>query len=234
MQMIKETEGGHTSGQALRFVLAEEEQIHMLHPQQIIAYRGASSNRSDRFMNIKGMYRKKKLIQADLRGPCEVVTALPVGYSMRSIMLSDDSDLLYDFRHLFFYTEGIRMQTRILKLKNMFITRDAIKVKFSGKGQIGILTEGQVCEIRLSPDEPLYVDAGSVIAYPENATLQLAVYGNHLASQHMSYQWQMTGHGSVLLQAGRQSHKLEQDLKDDGLVKRVLREVIPFGGIFIK
>lgn len=234
MQLINETETGHSGGQAIRFLLDENEKIHVLHPQQIIAFKGASANRSDRLMNVKGMYRKKKLIQADLRGNSEFVAALPAGYSMKPIQLTADSDLLYDFRHLFFYTEGISMQTRILKIKNMLITRDAVKIKFSGSGLIGILTEGQVCEVDLDPIEPVYVDAGSVIAYPENAKMELSVYGNHLASQHMSYQWKMTGHGKIILQAGRQSHRLEQELNDDGIVKRFLREVIPFGGVFIK
>ncbi|GIP23642.1 MULTISPECIES: AIM24 family protein [Paenibacillus] len=234
MQLINETETGHSGGQAVRFVLEEDEKVHVLHPQQIIAFKGPSANRSDRLMNMKGMYRKKKLIQADLRGTCEFIAALPTGYSMKPIALAEGDDLLYDFRHLFFYSEGITMQTRILNVKNMLITRDAVKIKFSGSGQIGILTEGQVCEVALDPVEPLYVDAGSVIAYPENAKLELSVYGNHLASQHMSYQWKMTGLGKVILQAGRQSHRLEQELKDDGLIKRILREVIPFGGVIIK
>lgn len=234
MQLIHETESSHIGGQAVRFLLEENEKIHVLHPQQIIAFKGPSGNRSDRLMNIKGMYRKKKLIQADLKGGCEFVAALPTSYSMKPIELTPESDLLYDFRHLFFYTEGVTMQTRILNMKNMLITRDAVKMKFSGSGQIGILTEGQVCEVALDPEEPLYVDAGSVVAYPENARMELSVYGNHLASQHMSYQWKMTGSGKVILQAGRQSHRLEQDLSNDGIVKRFLREVIPFGGVFIK
>jgi uncharacterized protein (AIM24 family) len=82
-------------------------------------------------------------------------------------------------------------------MKNMFITRDIVKVKFSGKGSIGILTEGTVCEAELHPYRTaVRIDAGSIIAYPENAKLELTVYGNHLASQHMSYHWKMTGHGS--------------------------------------
>jgi uncharacterized protein (AIM24 family) len=107
-------------------------------------------------------------------------------------------------------------------------------MKFSGKGKIGLLTQGQVCQQELHPTAPLYVDAGSIIAYPENAQLELTVYGNHLASQHMNYHWKMTGHGSVLFQAGRENHRLEQDMNDEGLFKRILKEVIPFGNVLIK
>lgn len=78
------------------------------------------------------------------------------------------------------------------------------------------------------------MDAGSVIAYPENAKLELCVYGNHLASQHMNYHWKMTGRGTVLIQAGRQNQSLVHEMNDEGLFKRILREVIPFGGVFIK
>ncbi|MNJ78036.1 hypothetical protein D3C77_756760 [compost metagenome] len=80
------------------------------------------------------------------------------------------------------------------------------------------------------------MEAGRVLAYPENAKLELSVYGNHLASQHMRYQWKMTGQGSVLVQSGGYgSDELEKNLQaEDGIVKRFLREVIPFGGILIK
>lgn len=235
MNVDVQDEGGYGSGQAMAFTLAENEAVHVLHPQQIIAYQGPSSGRADRFMDVKGMYRKRKLIRADMSGPCRFVAALPPGYRIITLQLDEQNDLLYDFRHLFYYSTGIVMQTRVLSMRNMFITQDIVKVKFSGRGSIGILTEGTVSEAQLHPSEPLYVDAGSVIAYPENARLELTVYGNHLASQHMSYHWKMTGHGSVLFQAGRQNRRFEKDTRDDdGLIKRFLREVLPFGGLFIK
>ncbi|MCM3785253.1 AIM24 family protein [Neobacillus mesonae] len=234
MQISQSIEAPDLTGQAVTFSLVEGDKLHVLHPQQIVAYRGLGNGRNDRLMNIQGMYRKHKLIRSEMSGPCQFVCALPPGFSMKPVELDEQSDLLYDFRHLFFYSEGIEMQSRILKLKNMFITRDAIKMKFSGRGVIGILTQGQVCEQQLHPTAPLYVDAGSVIAYPENAKLELTVYGNNLASQHMNYHWKMTGHGTVLFQAGRENRRLENDVNDEGLFKRILREVLPFGNVLIK
>lgn len=221
-------------GQAVTFSLVEGDLIHVLHPEQIVSYRGPSSGRSDHFMNIKRMYRKGKLIQSDMSGPSQFVAALPPGFAMKSVEIHNGSDLLYDFRNLFFYSHDITMQTRILQIKNMLVTRDVMKVKFAGTGTLGILTQGPVCQTDLHPTEPVYIDAGSLVAYPENAKLELTVYGNTLASQHMSYHWKMTGIGTVLFQAGRQNHHLEKEWSNDGLIKRVLREVIPFGGIFIK
>nr|WP_231584270.1 AIM24 family protein [Paenibacillus dauci] len=206
----------------------------MLHPGQIIAYDGPSNGRHDRLMDVKGMYRKRNLIRADFTGPCRFVTSLPPGFNLIPITIEPGSDLLYDFRHLFYYTEGITMQTRLLKLKNILITRDVVKVKFGGQGEIGLLTQGTVMEMKLHPSEPIYVDARSLLAYPENAALKLSVYGNHLASQHMRYQWAITGSGSILIQSGHDNGELEQHLNDDSLFRRILREVIPFGGIFIK
>ncbi|AIQ56463.1 AIM24 family protein [Paenibacillus borealis] len=234
MNVDVQDEGDSGSGQAVAFTVAENEEVHVLHPQQIIAYQGPSSGRADRLMDVKGMYRKRKLIRSDITGPCRFVAALPPGYRVKTLQLDGKSDLLYDFRHLFFYSKGVTMQTRVLNMKNMLITRDIVKVKFSGHGSIGILTEGTVCEAELDPFDPLYVDAGSIIAYPENARLELTVYGNHLASQHMSYHWKMTGHGPVLFQAGRQSRRFQRDNNEDGIVKRFLREALPFGGVFIK
>ncbi|MFX3651150.1 MAG: AIM24 family protein [Paenibacillus sp.] len=222
------------AGQVVTFSLIKDDRLHILHPQQIVAFRGPSGSRNDKFMNITGIYRKKKLIKSEITGPCQFVAALPPGFTMKEVELTADSDLLYDFRHLFFYSDGVTMHTKIQKIKNMLITRDAVKMKFSGKGKIGLLTQGQVCQQELHPTAPLYVDAGSIIAYPENAHLELTVYGNNLASQHMNYHWKMTGHGSVLFQAGRENRRLEQDLNDEGLFKRILKEVIPFGNVLIK
>ncbi|WP_082208287.1 AIM24 family protein [Paenibacillus dauci] len=222
------------SGQAVTLALADQEKLHMLHPGQIIAYDGPSNGRHDRLMDVKGMYRKRNLIRADFTGPCRFVTSLPPGFNLIPITIEPGSDLLYDFRHLFYYTEGITMQTRLLKLKNILITRDVVKVKFGGQGEIGLLTQGTVMEMKLHPSEPIYVDARSLLAYPENAALKLSVYGNHLASQHMRYQWAITGSGSILIQSGHDNGELEQHLNDDSLFRRILREVIPFGGIFIK
>ncbi len=221
-------------GQAMIVKLAEAEKLHMLHPGQIIAYEGPSAGRNDRLMDVKGMYRKRNLIRADFTGPCRFVSSLPPGFNLVPIRIDAGSDLLYDFRHLFYYTAGITMQTRLLKLKNILITRDIIKVKFGGEGEIGLLTRGAVVELELHPNQPIYVDSRSLLAYPENADLRLSVYGNHLASQHMHYQWAITGSGSVLLHSGNDHGELEEHLEDNSLFKRILREVIPFGGIFIK
>lgn len=223
-------------GQAVTFDLQPGERLHILHPGQVIAYRGPAAQRSDKLLDIKGIYRKRKLIRSDYCGPCQLVAAFPPSVGLKTLTLTEGSDWLYDFRQLFYYTEGIHMETRVLSMKNMMITRDAVKVKFSGHGQIGVLTQGQVLELPLHPEEPLYVEAGRVLAYPENAKLELSVYGNHLASQHMRYQWKITGKGSILIQSGGAgSQELEQDLQaEDGIVRRFLREVLPFGGVFIK
>jgi len=234
MNIDIQDESDSGSGQAVAFSLGEKEEVHVLHPQQIIAYQGSATGRADRFMDVKGIYRKRKLIRSDMSGPCHFVAALPPGYRVKILQLDGKSDLLYDFKHLFFYSKGVTMETRVLSMKNVLVTRDIVKVKFTGNGIIGILTEGTVCEAELHPYNPLYVDAGSIIAYPENAKLELTVYGNHLASQHMSYHWKMTGHGPVLFQAGRQNRRFERDNNDDGIIKRFLREAVPFDGVFIK
>jgi len=221
-------------GQMARFRLEEGELTHVLHPKQIVAYRGRPEGRSDRFMDLKGMYRKRKLLRADLAGPCEFLAALPPGYHMKDVRLEGGSDLLFELRHLFYYTGGIRMESKLLRMKMMLASQELWKMKFSGTGHIGILTNGPVYELELHPEEPLFVDARCVVAYPEQARIELCVYGNHLASQHMSYHWKMSGTGQVLVQAGPSNRELEQELNGDGLIKRFFREVLPFGGVFIK
>ncbi|WP_438448638.1 AIM24 family protein [Gorillibacterium sp. sgz5001074] len=235
MELHIENEGtGTGAGQAVRYVLGAGEKVHLLHPKQIIAFRGDPRGRTDRFMDWKGMYRKRKLIQAELQGPCEVMAALPAGYCLKPLAISGGSDLLFEFRNLFSYTPGIRMEHRLLQPKKMLVTRDWMKLRLSGEGEVGLLTYGPVYEMELDEREPLFVDARSVVAMPENARLELCVYGNHLASQHMNYQWSMTGRGTALIQGGLPNRELEEELQGDGLVRRVLREVLPFGGVFIK
>lgn len=234
MHVENEEHTGGESGRVARFTLDSGERVTVLHPQQIIAYRGHPQGRADRFMNLKGMYRKRKFIMSELSGPCECLTALPHGFALKTISIDGGSDLLFEFRNLFYYTPGIRMEHKLLQLKKMLVTRDWVKMKLSGTGEAGLLTYGPLYEIALHEQEPLYVDARCVVAMPENARLELCVYGNHLASQNMNYHWSMTGRGVALIQGSLPNREMEQEVHGDGLIKRVLREVIPFGGVFIK
>ncbi|MEO3944213.1 AIM24 family protein [Gorillibacterium sp. CAU 1737] len=217
-----------------RIQLAEGELLHLLNPQALVAFRGVPKLREDRFMDLKGMYRKRRLIRSDLSGPSEMILSLPAGYHLKTMELTEGTNLLFDIRSILFYEEGISMKSVLLKIKNMLVTRDFLKMKFTGQGALGILSRGPLFEMKLEPDVPVYVDTRCLVAYPEDAKIDLCVYGNHLASQHMNYQWEIRGKGTVLMQTGTTEAELEAEQPNDGLVKRVLREVIPFGGVFIK
>ena len=88
--------------------------------------------------------------------------------------------------------------------------------------------------MELDPKQPLYIDVSCLVAYPRHAKLRLCVYGNTLASQHMNYHWEITGHGHVLMQPCKPDPKLDEHMKSDSLLRRIAREVLPFGGVFIK
>lgn len=218
----------------VRLELNVDDVVHILHPDRIVAFSGPSSAREDRFYNIKGMYRKKRLIQSRITGKSSCMLALPAGYFLKCIPISGDHDLLFEYRHLLFYTEGIQMKQTLQKMKHMLVTRDWIKTKFSGNGMIGILSQGPLYELALNPQQPVYVDFKSLIAHPYNADLDPCVYGNHLASQYMNFQWKITGEGYILLQTGKSDTQLDKQLQNDNLIKRILREVLPFGNIWIK
>ncbi|PYI52910.1 AIM24 family protein [Paenibacillus flagellatus] len=226
--------GGGALSSTAELHLAEGEAVHVLHPQQIAAFRGESARREDKLMNLQGMYRKKKLIRSKLSGPSSVLLSLPGGYTLHSLKLGGNEDLLFEFRHLLYYTEGVRMQSVMQSFKNVIATKDVMRMKFAGDGAIGLIAAGPLYEWKLDPVTPSYIDARALIAYPHNARLELSVYGNHLASQHMNYQWKMTGEGSALLQTGRPDARLEQFVGQDGLLKRLLREIVPFGGVWFK
>jgi len=228
-----ESGAGH-GGNGARVKLAAGERLHLLNPQALVAFRGSPALREDRFMDLKGMYRKRRLIRSDLSGPSEFILSLPAGYHLKTLELADGADLLFDIRSILFYEEGVSLKSVLLKVKNMLITRDFVKMKFTGTGALGILSRGPLYEMKLEPEVPVYVDSRCLVAYPENARVDLCVYGNHLASQHMNYQWELRGLGTVLLQTGTTEAELEAEYPSDGLVKRVLREVLPFGGVFIK
>ena len=217
-----------------RLQLSEGERIHLLHSKAIVAFRGAPRLREDRLMNFKGMYRKRKLIRSDISGPSEMILALPVGHQLKLVTIEDGDDLLFDIRSILFYGSGVSLKSVVLKIKNMLVTRDFMKMRFSGTGPVGILSRGPLYDMKLDPDIPVYVDLRSLVAYPENAKVDLCVYGNHLASQYMNYQWEIRGHGTVLLQTGTTDHELESEMSNESFLRRVLRETIPFGGIFIK
>lgn len=214
--------------------IEQDESIHVLHPNQIVAFQGRSEQREDSLMKLPSMYRKKRLIQSRVRGPAQLMLGLPEGYSMSVVPIGDGDDLLYEFRHVLFYTDGVSFTSHLQNVKNTLITQDLVKMQFKGPGTLGLLTAGPLYQMVLDPKQPLYVDINCLIAYPRNAVLRLSVYGNTLASQHMNYHWEMTGHGHVLLQPCKPDRKLDEHMKNDSLLRRIAREVLPFGGIFIK
>ncbi|WP_419874670.1 AIM24 family protein [Candidatus Pristimantibacillus sp. PTI5] len=214
--------------------LEASDKLHVLHPKSIIAYQGDPQNREDRFMDLAGMYRKKRWIRSMLSGPSEFIIGLPAGCSLETVLIDENSDLLFDFRHVIFFSEGMKLKSVVQKLKNAWITKEFVRMRFSGPGRLGIITAGDVKSIQLQPDRPLYVETGALVAYPEHASIQLSVYGNKLASQHMNVQWEIRGTGPVLIQTGSRDAELEEQLQNGGFIKRILREVLPFGGIYIK
>jgi uncharacterized protein (AIM24 family) len=210
------------------------ESVHVLHPNQIIAFQGAPSLREDSFMKLSGMYRKKRLIQARVHGPSRFMLGLPDGYCLSTVAIQKEDDLLFEFRHVMFYTDGMSFRTQIQTVRNALMTRDFVKMRFQGPGTLGLLTAGPLYPVELDPEKPLYVDISCLVAYPQHIKLTPCVYGNTLASQHMNYHWELTGRGTVLLQPCKPDKALDEHMESDSFIRRVLREVIPFGGIFIR
>lgn len=218
----------------VRVQLDEGDALHVLHPSSIVAYQGDPRGREDRFSDIGGAYRKKKWIRSRLQGTSEFLLGLPPGCSLETIDIPADSSLLFDFRHVALFSDGMTFKSKILKWKTAWITRELIRIKFSGPGTLGVLTAGDMASIQLHPERPLFVDKSALIAYPEDAEIKLSVYGNSLASQHMNVQWELRGKGPVLIQTGSRDTGLQDKLTGDGWFKRLLREVLPFGSVYIK
>ncbi|MBD2844293.1 AIM24 family protein [Paenibacillus sp. IB182496] len=185
-------------------------------------------------MDIAGMYRKRKWIRSRIAGPAELLLGMPPGCRLHTLQLEAQSDLLFDLRNVLFFTDGMTMKNRLQSFKNAVITKELVRMRFAGPGQLGIVTTGEMTALELDPSIPLFVDATALIAYPENAAIKLSVYGNSLASQHMRVQWELIGSGPVLVQTGSADAQLESQVRQDGLLRRTLREVLPFGGVFIK
>lgn len=225
------------AGQLTRFAafsMELGETVHVLHSNQIIAFQGSPSLREDSFMKLSGMYRKKRLLQSKIRGPVKFMLGLPEGYSLGTVDIKEDDNLLFEFRHVLFYTENMKFRTQIQKVRHVMMTHDFVKMKFSGPGTLGLLTSGPLYPVKLDPEVPLFVDIQCLVAYPEDVSLTPCVYGNTLASQNMNYHWELKGSGTVLLQPCKPDKQLDEQMQSDSMVKRVLRELIPFGGVFIK
>ncbi|CAN7646364.1 AIM24 family protein [Paenibacillus sp. LjRoot56] len=210
------------------------EAVYVLHPNQIVAFQGMPELREDALMKLPGMYRKKRLIQSRVRGPGQLLMGLPEAYSLAVVPLEAEDDLLFEFRHVLFYTEGVTFTTHLQSVKNTLITQDLVKMQFHGPGTLGLLTAGPLHQMALDPKQPLFIDVSCLVAYPRQANLRLCVYGNTIASQHMNYHWEITGHGHVLMQPCKPDPKLDEHMKSDSLLRRIAREVLPFGGVFIK
>ncbi|GIP37965.1 hypothetical protein J31TS4_12450 [Paenibacillus sp. J31TS4] len=234
MNIRTESAGGTSAAQGVQARLEAGERLHVLRPRLIAAFRGSSGQREDRLLDWKGMYRKKKIIQSDLTGPCTAMLAVPPGYTYYGVRLQEGESLLVPVRHVLFYSSGLEMKSMLQRLPQLLATREWARMRFRGAGVVGMVAQGAVMEMPLVPEEPLHVDLGSLMAYPEDARLELCVYGNALAAQHMNYQWKVTGTGSVLVQTGLADPSLESQMREDGVLRRILREVIPFGSVFIK
>lgn len=226
----------HTKQRSQLVTLTVEsgEAVYVLHPNQIAAFQGEPSNREDSLMKLPGMYRKKRLIQSRIRGPAQVLLGLPDSYCVTPVEIAKDDDLLFEYRHVLFYNEGLTYKTHIQRIRHALLTRDLVKMRFAGPGTLGLITAGPLYPVELKPDKPLYVEMGCLVAYPREVSIKPCVYGNTLASQTMKYQWELAGRGTVLLQPSRPDPALDEQLQGDSLVRRVLRELLPFGGVFIK
>jgi hypothetical protein len=208
--------------------------VHVLHPKQIAAFRGAPSNRKDRLLALGDMYRKKKWLASVIEGPAEAWIGLPRGFAYSMLDIEAESSLLFLFRNVLHYPAGMTMSTAWLPMHKALAAGDLMRVRFAGPGTIGLVTSGPLAEIELHPTEPAFVDVRSLVAFPKECSLRLAVYGNSLASQHMPYQWRLTGTGSALLQSCVGNARLEAETDGDSLVRRILREIVPFGGVLFK
>ncbi|MCU6708584.1 AIM24 family protein [Paenibacillus sp. J5C_2022] len=214
--------------------LEANEALHVLHPQSIAAFQGNPRNREDRFMDLGGAYRKKRWTRSRLQGPAQFLLGLPPGFTLEMVDIPEEGSLLFDYRHIMLFSDGMTFKSKILKWRTAWITRELVRIKFNGPGVLGVLSVGDIATIQLLPEEPLFVDKSALVAYPEDAEIKLSVYGNTLASQHMNVQWELRGRGPVLIQTGARDTGLQDKLTDDGWIKRVLREVLPFGSVYIK
>ncbi|MCS7462307.1 AIM24 family protein [Paenibacillus doosanensis] len=220
---------GHVS-----LALESDESLIVLHPKSILAYRGMPHQRQDQLMNLSSAYHKKRWIRSLLQGPCDMILGLPPGCSLTTVDIADREELLFDLRNIMYFSESLATKSVVQKMRTAWITKDLVRIRFSGIGSIGILTAGDLAVLQLHPDKPIFVDKSALVAYPQAASIELSVYGNPLASQHMNVQWRLTGSGPVLIQTGHRDAELIDRLQDDNVVKRILREVIPFGSVFIK
>ncbi|WP_159888515.1 AIM24 family protein [Paenibacillus puerhi] len=227
-------EGSAVDGQAATIELETGEAAHVMHPGRIIAFEGPSQGREDRLLNLTGMYRRKRWVESRLTGPARFVLGVPAGFQFKAVELPAQSDLLFDIRHVLLYDGRMKLESRFQRVKQALVTQDWVRMKFSGGGLLGLISAGVLCELELDPERPVYVDAGCLVAFPERSDMRLAVYGNPLASQQMNYHWEMKGTGKVLLQPAPRDRNFDAGLRQDSLLRRVLREALPFGGVFIK
>jgi hypothetical protein len=224
-----------TSQGHIRIRLSEsDDELIVLRPRQLTAFQGYPGHREDQLLSLAGIYRKKRWLQAKLKGPAECVLGLPLGFRLIPTEVPEESHLLYDFRHVLYYTSKLKMKSKILPVRAAFITKEWVRMKFTGPGYLGIVAAGPVETLQLQQDIPLYVEAGTLISYPEDARVKLSVYGNSLASQHMRLQWELYGTGPVLVQTAASDPQWEDRVRHEGFIRRTLREVLPFGGVYIK
>ena len=108
--------------------LGETDKLHLLHPKSVLAFQGMPHHREDRLMDLAGIYRKRKMIRSLIRGPSELLIGLPAGCSLETIEIGENSDLLFDFRHVMFFTDNMKLKSVVQKLKNAWITKELARI----------------------------------------------------------------------------------------------------------
>ncbi len=219
--------------QTVKISLADSsDKIHVLEPATIIMFHGEGNLREDRRVKITHAFAGNRLYESLISGPSEFILALPAGCYVNVVPVT--SELLFDVKNILFYSDSMAVKRKRQSWFNMVATSSITRYEFKGLGEVGIMSGGPIISQALD-DTTCYVDINSLIALPKSAKIEVAVYGNVKAEQHMAWQFLITGSGTILIDAASATAVLStqgQKSKDNILV-RAIKDNVPGANIFI-
>ncbi|MDD2620510.1 MAG: hypothetical protein PHC92_07580 [Syntrophomonadaceae bacterium] len=206
--------------------------VRILEPSTIIMFHGDGNLREDRRVKIKHAFAGNRLYESIISGPCSFVLSLPSGCYVNIIPVTDE--LLFDVKNVLFYPDNLEVNRIYQSWPNILATSSITRYEFKGSGKIGIMTGGPIIS-EILDDNHCYVDVNSLVALPKSAKIEVGVYGNGKAEQHMAWQYLISGTGTILIDtASSTAVLLTQGLKSkDNIVMRAIKDNVPGAGTLI-
>jgi len=224
------------SKNSVSFVLEEREELHILKPDSLIAFRASGDhNAKHKHLPIfKNIFNRRSFVESVISGSAEGILALPEGCVLTIIKVNDEN-VLYEYKNILCYSSGISIDSVKQKVKHMIITGSIFQARLRGSGTVVLMSSGELVDWTLDASTPVFVRFGNLVSLPsDNITCNIGTYGNEMAVQNGGFHYILKGQGKILIESLSSREYIElMKARKDSIFKRIVRHILPGGDIII-